>query len=525
MLEPGVGEVSIEQGLEQFLLILCVSLGVATLPQIFGWFRKIPYTLMLVIVGTGLAFLDIRLISLSPNLILFIFLPPLLFEAAWNSNWSNLKQQLVPVSLFASLGVVASIAGVAFGLTQFAGLSAGTALLIGACLSATDPVSVLPLFKELGVGKTLFTVMEGESLFNDGTAIVAFSFLLDFAVGMSNLPLQPILRELFAVVGIGLGVGIAIGLAVSYLTQRFELPLVEQSLTLVSAYGAYLLSEELGGSGVIAMVVAGLILGNFGSRVGMDPRTSAIVVEFWEFVAFFVNSIVFLLIGNQIRFDRLAENGWRALLPVAVTIVGMVLARLLYIYVLSFFSNRISPSQISLPEQTVLWWGGLRGAVAIALALSVPSVYPDRSVIISGVLGAVLFTLLVQGLTIQPLVARLNLSSVSDQSIKQEYREAIARQSALNRALQHLKQAKKRPGIDPEFYAQQVSLVQTELTGIKQKIDQMGTQFPDTKEFAQEQLCAELKAIETETYAELMQNGQLNQALAPVLGGTNQAEA
>lgn len=363
VLESAIAEEVITNNLKQFLLVLSVSLGVATLPQIFSWFRHIPYTLLLVIVGLGLAFVDVRLVTLSPELILFIFLPPLLFEAAWNLKWAELKRDLVPICLYAVFGVLIAIAGVAIALNQFVGISLTTALLIAASLSATDPVSVTALFPELGVDSRLVTLMEGESLFNDGMAVVAFGFLVALSFGTVELEFQPILLQLFTVVGLGVAVGAFIGFGISYLTQRFDLPLVEQSLTLVSAYGTYLIIEDLGGSGVIGVVTTGLILGNFGSRIGMNPRTRIIVSEFWEFLAFFVNSIVFLLIGDQIRFASLGEN----LQIIIVTVVAMILMRAVGIYILSKLSTSITKSEISLPEQTILWWGGLRGSVSIAL--------------------------------------------------------------------------------------------------------------------------------------------------------------
>ncbi|HBE30473.1 MAG TPA: sodium:proton antiporter, partial [Cyanobacteria bacterium UBA11368] len=438
-----MSEVAIEENLKQFLLVLAVSLSVATLPQVFSWFRRIPYTLLLVIVGLGLALVDVRLINLSPGLILFIFLPPLLFESAWNLKWSDVKQDLVPICLYAIIGVVISIAGVAFGLNQLAGISLTTALLIGASLSATDPVSVTALFRELGVGKRLLTLMEGESLFNDGMAVVAFNFLLAFSLKTTDLALQPILVQFFTVVGIGIGVGSLIGFGISYLTQRFDLPLVEQSFTLVSAYGTYLITENLGGSGVIGVVTTGMILGNFGSRIGMNPRTRIIVTEFWEFIAFFVNSIVFLLIGDQMHYLVLGEN----LPAIALTVAGMIVTRAIAIYLLSSLSNRLVASSIPIPEQTVLWWGGLRGSVAIALALSVPAILPEREKIVATVFGAVLFTLLVQGFTIEPLLKKLQL--LGEQPLRQRYLEITAREAALNRVLQYLSQREKPPGIEP----------------------------------------------------------------------------
>lgn len=506
-----LNEISIEANLKQFLLVLSISLSVATLPRIFSWFRQIPYTLMLVIVGLALAFIDVRLVNLSPQLILSIFLPPLLFEAAWNLRWGELKQELVPVCLYAVLGVVISIAVMALGLNQITGLSLTTALLIGASLSATDPVSVIALFRELGVGSRLSTVMEGESLFNDGMAVVAFGFLVALPLGDADPTLQSLILELIQVVGVGVAVGGLIGFGISYLTQRFDLPLVEQSLTLVSAYGTYILTEDLGGSGVIGVVTTGLILGNFGSRIGMNPRTRIIVTEFWEFLAFFVNSIVFLLIGDQVRYTVLADN----LEIIAVAIGTMILARAISIYGLGSLSNLITQSDLPLPDQTVIWWGGLRGSVAIALALSVPAELAGREAIIATVFGVVLFTLLVQGLTIKPLLKSLNL--LGDQPLRQQYTELTARLAALQRVLEYLGQVEDRPGIEPEFYRYQAALLKGEITRLQEEIDQLQDEYPNLRSFITEQLREELLTVEANTYAELVQTGQLNRELSPFL--------
>lgn len=183
----------------------------------------------------------------------------------------------------------------------------------------------------------------------------------------------------------------------------------------------------MGSYGVIGVVTTGLILGNFGSRIGMNPRTRVIVSEFWEFIAFFVNSIVFLLIGDQVRFPILADN----LVIIAVTIAGMVLARVVSVYGLGFITNKLANSEIGLPEQTILWWGGLRGSVSIALALSVPNILGEREELIATVFGVVLLTLLVQGLTTKPLLENFNL--LGDQPLRKEYLQLVARQSALER--------------------------------------------------------------------------------------------
>ncbi len=518
VLESTVGHAAIEDNLKQFLLVLAVSLSVATLPQIFSWFRQIPYTLMLVIVGAGLALVDVRLVNLSPELILSIFLPPLLFEAAWNLKWSELKRDLFPITLYAILGVLISIFGLVIGLHNIAGLSLTTALLVGASLAATDPVSVTALFRELGAPKRMTVLMEGESLFNDGMAVVAFGFLVGLPLGTAQLGFQPLIIQFVSVVGIGVAVGALIGFGISYLTQRFDLPLVEQSLTLVSAYGTYIITEDLGGSGVIGVVTTSLILGNFGSRIGMNPRTRIIVSEFWEFLAFFVNSIVFLLIGDQIRYSILEQN----LGAIAVSVVAMIISRAIAIYLLGAVSNFVAKSEIPLPEQTVLWWGGLRGSVSIALALSVPSVISEREEIIATVFGVVLFTLLVQGLTTKPLLTFLKL--LGNQPLRQKYQEAIARQSALKRVWEYLQQTESRPGVQPDFYRYQQKLIAGEIERLQLEIEKMQTEYPNLSDFMAQQLRDELLAIEANAYAEFVKAGWLNQELAPLLQQMNETD-
>ncbi|MEM9817444.1 MAG: sodium:proton antiporter [Cyanobacteria bacterium P01_D01_bin.6] len=511
LVEAALEDPLIEEGLRQFLLVLSVSLGVATLSRALSWLRNIPYTLLLLLVGLGLATLDVRLINLSPELILFIFLPPLLFEAAWNIKWSNLKRDWLPIGLFAIVGVIICVGGLFLGLQQFAGASLATALLVGAGLSATDPVSVVALFRELGVDKRLTTLMEGESLFNDGVAVVAYNLLLGIALGVEQFDIPVTISRFLVFVGIGLSVGGLIGFGISYLTQRFDLPLVEQSLTLVSAYGTYLVAEQLGGSGVIAVVTTGLILGNFGSRIGMSPRTRLSVSEFWEFVAFFVNSIVFLLIGDQVIFDGLIEN----LDTILIAILVMTVARAVSIFSLSALSNWLGDSDITVPNQVVLCWGGLRGSVSVALALSVPESLAEREDIIAIIFGVMLFTLLVQGLTTKPLLQFLDL--LGDQPLRQEFVQKIARRVALSRVMDELKDVKKGNSIDAEYCDYQMALVEGQLEEIQSEMKIMQRDHPELSKILIDRLNESLVAIEADTYAQFIRAGYLKEEMQPLL--------
>lgn len=508
-----LGVLSIEDSLKRFLLVLLVALSVSTFSQLSSWFRRIPYTLLLVIVGLILAYAEVRLVELSPELILLVFLPPLLFQAAWDLEWVNLKRDWLPVALFAVIGVGISVAGTAFALVQFAGTSLAVALLLGASLSATDPVSVVALFRELGASKRLSTLVEGESLFNDGVAVVAFGLLVGFSQGDTQaLSVQKILIGFITVGGIGAGVGLAVGFAISFLTQRFDLPLVEQSLTLVASYGAYVLADDLGGSGVIAVVIAGLVLGNFGSRIGMRPRTRLIVSEFWEFVAFFVNSIVFLLIGDQVRFPELL----RTLPIIGITVVALLITRFVAVFGLTAVTNALKHERISVGKQTVIWWGGLRGSASIALALSVPTTVPGRVEIIAIVFGVVLFTLLVQGLTTQPLLEKLKLSG-SNQGLAQRYLEIAARRVALSRVLERLESRAGCAGDDPELNQKVSARVREELTSLQMNLEALRSRYPELELVMADQMQDELTVIEAQTYNEYLNLGLLKDRPSPVV--------
>ena len=286
---------------------------------------------------------------------------------------------------------------------------------------------------------------------------------------------------------------------------------MEQSLTLVSAYGAYLLGEKLGGSGVIAVVVVGMVLGNFGSRIGMNPRTRLIVSIFWEFVAFFVNSIIFLLIGDQIGLSSLEDH----LSLILIAIAAVVVTRLLGVLGLSLISNTVANSQISLREQAVLWWGGLRGSVAIAVALSVPESIAARQEIIDIVFGVVLFTLLVQGLTTQFVLKGLDL--IGDQPQRQEYAELVSRQIALKRVLKELQNADDFPDVNPELFRYKQELVEGQLSSVKDKLIELLREYPTLQEVANQKFDQAVLDIEADTYAELIRLGRLEENLVPLL--------
>ena len=284
------------------------------------------------------------------------------------------------------------------------GMSLIVALLFGSMVSATDPRSVLSIFKEVAVDDRLSVLVEGESLLNDGTAVALFQILFASAVGGGVDLAWGAGQFLLSVVG-GALLGVALGYFVSKLTKRIDDAQVEITFTTILAYGTFLLARHLYLSGVIATVAAGLVIGNFAVKTGMSTRTLTALRSFWEYASFMINSLVFLLIGLEVRLGGVLR-AWK---PILIAIAAIFLGRILSVYTLVPFSNLFS-KRIPFAWQHVMVWGGLRGALSLALALSLDSTFPYRDQILNLTFGVVVFSILVQGLSIKPLLRILRIA-------------------------------------------------------------------------------------------------------------------
>jgi CPA1 family monovalent cation:H+ antiporter len=300
------------------------------------------------------------------------------------------------------------------------------ALVFGALIAATDPVSVVALFRTLGVPKRLSVLIEGESLFNDGTAIVLFNLMLTIIL-TGKFSLADSVVDFFIVSIGGILVGLVLGWLVAQLISRVDNYLIETTFTTILAFGSYLVAERFGFSGVLAVVVAGLVNGNI-SPQGMSPTSRIVIFNFWEYVAFLANSLVFLLLGLQINISSLLAS-WQ---PILWAILAILVARLIMVYGLSWLGNRFS-EPIPFRWQHILNWGGLRGAISLALVLSLPvEMGPERDLLRVMAYGVVLFTLLVQSTTMAPLIRRLKIITRSEAQV--EYEIQHARLTALHSA-------------------------------------------------------------------------------------------
>ncbi|MDD3270301.1 MAG: Na+/H+ antiporter [Syntrophomonadaceae bacterium] len=406
---------------------------------------KVPYALALVI--TGLIVAPTHLlpqIHLEPHILFTIFLPPLLFESAINMRVALLRKNWLPISIYALGGTLLStfvVGGLAAWLLD---LPLIVGLVFGALISPTDPISVVAIFKQLGVGKRLSTIMEAESLFNDGIAIVLFTLLVDAAMG-EEISLWYGIQSFILVVAGGAIIGAAIGAVASRITREFDDHLFEIMLTTIVAFGSFLSAETLHVSGVIAVVTAGLVMGSHGMQSGMSATSRLSVTSFWEYAAFAVNSIVFLLVGFEVTLVNISAGIPLILWACLVVLAGRAVA----IYGLSPLINKLH-GNLPVSWQHVLFWGGLRGAIPMALVLGLGQSFPERNQLVLLTFGVVLFSLLAQGLSIKTLLQRLGLGK--KRSIKSEYGRLSSEILAGESVLEELAKLRNRKTLSDQVY-------------------------------------------------------------------------
>ncbi len=373
---------------------------------------KLPYTIFLTLVGLVIGMLhlgpDISETGFGHELIFFVFLPPLLFQGAFHMNLNSLLKQFWPIVCFAVPGVIVSTLLVGGVVGWIGGISSiMVAMLFGALISPTDPVSVLALFKEVGAPEDLKALVEGESLFNDATGVVLFTIILgailnDRPLGFAEAAFQ------FAKVSCGgMLLGALLGLIVFTVMRFLADHLLENALCLVLAYGSFWLAEIMHLSGVIAVVMAGLMMGNYGRRLSMSEKTIETIEIFFESIDFIINSLLFILIGLELQ-ELPGIIPWKT---VFAAIVAMLAGRAAVSYTFWWLLN-LAGTKRPPRWNHVLFWGGLRGSIPIALLLHLPShglLVQWRPILLAAGFGCVFFSLVIQGISMGPLMRRLGI--------------------------------------------------------------------------------------------------------------------
>jgi CPA1 family monovalent cation:H+ antiporter len=435
----------------RFEMLFVTLFAVATAVALLARWMKAPYTVALVVagvlLGTARAFDPPHL---TKELLFAVFLPGLLFEAAFHLEFRKFWQNKVAIGglavpgLLVSIGVTAAIlTPVANGLHFVEGFTMLHALVFSALIAATDPIAVVALFKSLGAPKRLVVLVEGESLLNDGTAAVVFTLMAGLATGRELSPGLAVL-DFVRVVGMGALIGTAIAFGASKVIQQVDDPMIEITVTTIAAYGSFAAAEQFHFSGVIATVSAGMVCGNYATRTGMSPSTRIAVESFWEYVAFALNSVVFLLIGFEVRMDTMLAS-WKAILT---AYVAVTIGRAAVIYVVTAMLSR-TREKLPWAWSAVLTWGGLRGGLSMVLVLALPPSFAHRDLLVTMTFGVVLISILLQGLTMGPLLRRLGLvGGGNERGLLRDRERGQVR--AVRAALDSLAEMSKHGGIAPE---------------------------------------------------------------------------
>ncbi len=464
------------------VIIVVELLFMASVVAVASKKLRFPFTIGLVVIGllTGWISKNIPLLfplselRLTPDVVIFVFLPLLLFQAAFTLDARSLLKNVFAVYMLAVPAILISTAIAGILVYYFLGLPIWVAFLFGALISATDPAAVVALFKEIGAPKRLHLLVEGESLFNDGTALVVFRIILGIVLAgtfsISNIG-EGMIDFILVAFG-GSLVGLAMGGLFSWLIGKiWNNLLVEITLSVVLALSSFIIAEHmLHVSGVIATVIAGLTIGSYG-RNKISPQVLGHMESFWEYFAFICNSLVFLLVGLSINLTLLFENIHTILLGTLFVLV----ARAIAVYTVFTIVERLRLTEkVSKAFQTVIFWGGLRGALAMVMVLSIPETLPLRPYLLVLTFGIVLTNLFTNGLTIKPLMSVLGLISYS-------WKERLERSKAMlevkERVQEKLSEFSALEGIDAEItlemrnsYTVSIDAIKDELIELKEKI-------------------------------------------------------
>ncbi|SMO88825.1 cation:proton antiporter [Melghirimyces algeriensis] len=483
-----------ENTFELILLLLVLAAGITAIAKKLN----IAYPIVLVVAGTLIGLAPIKGLEELKRFVaeeevfrfavISIFLPALLGEATLKLPFSHLRENKKPILILALVGTFLSYMVAGFLFMGWIGFSAAVAFTFAALIAATDPVSVLSIFKSMRVNPRLMTIMEGESLVNDGLAVVLFnisslSLLAYLDAGAAGIGLAGL--ELLKVVVGGLAVGGILSYVFSQLTRFFDDYPLEIIFSIILFYGSFLVAELFHVSGVIAVVTAGLIFGNYGARIGMNPTTKLNIRTFWDVLALLANSLVFFMVGLEVTAVEIGDK-WGS---ITLAILIVLIARSVAVY-FSLLPVRDLPRT----WKHIFNWGGLKGSLSIALALSLPTDFPGRDDVLLLAYSVVLFSLIVQGLTIKPLVRWLGVKQESNRLSEYENKLALVQRSLS--AQEELNRLREKATLSPVLHEK---LVQTYEEMKEEALERLEKLYEENPELQREQMA---DAVQLALYAE-----------------------
>jgi CPA1 family monovalent cation:H+ antiporter len=488
----------------QFLTLLTIAAGIAVVVK----YIRLPYTIALVIGGLFVSLTAVEPYHLTEELILFIFLPPLLFEGAIHFEITDLRRNMRTIGVLAFPGLIVSGFLAGFAIQKLTGLPMTVALLVGVMITPTDPISVLALFKKLGVSRRLSMIVEGESVFNDGTGIVLYSVLVGIVTSGTLNVSASILLFLKVVIG-GLLTGLILGYLAFLFLKRLDDHVLEVLITVLLAFGAFLVAEHtFHVSGVMAVVAAGVLVGNQGARLAMSPTTRLAIKNFWEIAAFVINSLIFLLIGTQIHLYEL----WAIWPTILAGFAIVTAARAIACYPLLVLLNTAG-EKIPVRWFHVINWGGIHGSIPVALALGLPDI-PERGFIVNLVFGVVFLSLTVQGLTVSPMVRMLGLGGRLEE--EELYERTVARSVVVKKALDELKHKLSAGRVSRAIHDKVAGELEEELRVAQFQIEELETN-PDVQQSWENRTRQATLTLQKSSLYEMMIQGDLSHESAEEL--------
>jgi monovalent cation/hydrogen antiporter len=490
------------------LVLLGLLLAVAVLAVVARWIR-VPYPILLVLGGSALGFAPgLPDISLDPDLVLLIFLPPLLYSAAFFANLHELRRNVGSISLLAFGLVLVTMSVVAVVAHEVIGLDWAVAFTLGAVVAPTDAVAPVAIVRRLGVPRRIVTVIEGESLTNDWTALVLYRFAVAAVVSGSFSLAEAGPKFLLTGLG-GLAIGLGVGWAVAWVRYRLDDPPTEITIALLTGYAAYLPAEELGFSGVIAAVTVGVYMGSQTSRL-TTPTVRMQGFAVWEIIQFVLNAFLFVLIGLQLPavLDGLQARSAIELAGYAV-LIGTVVIAARFVWLFAFTSLQ-RPPRIPRRQVAVISWAGMRGGVSLAAALAIPltvdggAPFPDRDLVIFLTYAVIFATLVLQGLTLPAVVKGLGLE---EDGLDREEELHARRQTAL-RARERVEELSGEEWVNADTVVRLRGLYDWRHRRFTAQSEGDGAEY-DERSAAYQRLLREIIAAERQTLLGLRNEGRI----------------